>query len=143
MAHEILSIKLCELEDQIARLLARIRLSETADSRKLRQGIRDLRQECTENERILQEKLQLSRAAAVSTIAHGYAQIQEIIRENGAVLQARASEEGVGEAGSEEKILLAEYALDFALQAANRALLLSMEAIDAQSTQQEEERRLS
>lgn len=43
----------------------------------------------------------------------------------------------------EEKILLAEYGLDFAVQAANRALLLAMEAIYAQLTQQEQERRPS
>ena len=41
----------------------------------------------------------------------------------------------------EEKILLAEYALDFAIQAADRALLFSMEAIDAQLTQQKAKRR--
>ena len=42
----------------------------------------------------------------------------------------------------EEKILLAEYALDFAHQAADRALLLSMDAINAQMFQQEEGRSL-
>ena len=41
------------------------------------------------------------------------------------------------ETAVEEKLLLAEYALDFAHQAADRALLLSMEAIDAQLQQQE------
>ena len=46
-------------------------------------------------------------------------------------------------AAAEGKILLAEYALDFALEAANRALLLSMEAIDTQLTSQEQERSLS
>ena len=40
---------------------------------------------------------------------------------------------------AEEKALLAEYALDFAMQAANRALLISLEAIDAELTQQEKE----
>ena len=40
---------------------------------------------------------------------------------------------------ADEKALLAEYALDFAMQAADRALLLSLEAIDAQLTQQEHE----
>ena len=43
-------------------------------------------------------------------------------------------------AAAEEKILLAEYALDFALQASNRALLLAMEAIDAQLAGQEGEK---
>ena len=33
---------------------------------------------------------------------------------------------------AEEKLLWAEYALDFAAQAANRAVLLSLEAVNAQ-----------
>ena len=44
-------------------------------------------------------------------------------------------------AAAEEKTLLAEYALDFAMQAADHAILLSMEAIDAQLSETEPERR--
>lgn len=43
MAHEILSIKLCELEDQIIRLLHRIRLSETIDQVQLEREIKALK----------------------------------------------------------------------------------------------------
>ena len=43
----------------------------------------------------------------------------------------------------EEKTLLAEYALDFALLAADRALLLSMQAICAQRDFEREERKTS
>ena len=43
------------------------------------------------------------------------------------------------QAAAEEKILLAEYALDFAIYAADHALLISMEAIEAQLSQQEKE----
>lgn len=64
MAHEILSIKLSELEEQIARLISRIQLSETADRAQLRREIGSLKQEYLENELILQKKLQLSRAEA-------------------------------------------------------------------------------
>ena len=53
---------------------------------------------------------------------------------------AMAADDPDAEAVAEEKILLAEYALDFAQQAADRALLLSMEAIDAQAIQQQERR---
>ena len=48
-----------------------------------------------------------------------------------------------GAPAAEARILLAEYALDFAVQAANHALLLSMEAIDAQATSPEEGREPS
>ena len=32
MAHEIMSVKLCELDDRVARLHSRLRLTETADA---------------------------------------------------------------------------------------------------------------
>ena len=52
-------------------------------------------------------------------------------------LRLMAEESRDEEAAAEEKLLLAEYALDFAHQAADRALLISMEAIDAQLLQQQ------
>ncbi len=138
MAHEILSIKLCELEKQLDRLDSRIRLSETAGRRQLQAEIGAPRRECEENELILRKRLQHSRAGMVSALADAYARIEQIVRQTDSALQEpkRADPED----GAEGKILLAEYALDFAAQAANRALLLSMEAVEAQAAQQEEER---
>ena len=143
MAHEILSIKLCELEDQIIRLLHRIRLSETIDQVQLEREIKALKQECEENELTMEEKLQLSRAEIVSVIAQTYAEMQQALRKNNDALRDRDSRSLDSDAKSEERILLAEYALDFAVQAANRALLLSLEAIAAQSILQEEGMRQS
>lgn len=141
MAHEILSIKLCELEDQLARLLSRIQLSETADPAALKRDLEALRHEYAENALALQAKLDLSRAEIVSTIAHTYADVQRALAQGRDALQAPLSAGGAPAA--EARILLAEYALDFAVQAANHALLLSMEAIDAQATSPEEGREPS
>ena len=66
----------------------------------------------------------------------------QIIRSTKDRLQSIATANPDQEAAVEEKILLAEYALDFAHQAADRALLLSMDAISAQMFQQEEGRSL-
>ena len=46
-------------------------------------------------------------------------------------------------ASAEEKTLFAEYALDFAVLEADRAVLASMEAIDSQREQDEHEERTS
>lgn len=91
MAHEILSIKLSELEEQIARLISRIQLSETADRAQLRREIGSLKQEYLENELILQKKLQLSRAEVVATIARTYEEIQPSIRHGWDALQTQVS----------------------------------------------------
>lgn len=136
MAHEILAVKLCELEDQLSRLSSRIHLSETADHAQLQQEIQALHRECTETELTLHRKLQRSRAKMVSVLADSYGEMERSVQKARTALQEQAVHRGDPESLEEEKILLAEYALDFALQAANRALLLAMEAIDAQLTGQ-------
>ena len=141
MAQESLSIKLRELEAQITRLLIRIQLSENDDNAHLQQAIEGLKRECGENELALKNRLQLSRSGIVSTISHTYGQIETIIHQCKDTLQAYASLRADPDQEAEEKILLAEYALDFSIQAANRALLLAMEAMAAQPTQPEERRR--
>lgn len=137
MAHEILSIKLCQLEERVERLHSRIRLSETADRPRLGQEMEQLEQECLASEAALREQLQHSRSGLVSILSQGYSQMEQIIQTSRDQLQTLARDNPEPEAGVEEKLLLAEYALDFAHQAADRALLFSMEAIDAQLQQQE------
>lgn len=136
MAHEILSVKLCELENQLSRLSSRIYLSETAGNERLQQEIQTLSKEHVENEMTLRKKLEMSKAELTATLADAYAAIQLIIEKTKSKLQTRADCQNNAVDVAEGKILLAEYALDFAAQAANQALLLSLEAIDAQMQQE-------
>ena len=137
MTHEILSVKLCELEDQFSRLSSRIHLSETASRPQLRREIQALRRECAETELTLRTKLRHSHGELTAILANSFKDAEQIIQQAGIELQKLARRGGGPEHVAEEKILLAEYALDFALQAANRALLLAMEAIDAQRMDEE------
>ena len=82
------------------------------------------------------------KSGVASVLSQGYDQVGQIIRSTKDRLQSIATANPDQEAAVEEKILLAEYALDFAHQAADRALLLSMDAISAQMFQQEEGRSL-
>lgn len=129
MTHEILSVKLCELDDKFSRMRSRIELSESASPIRLKQEISALENECAESGLILREKLRFSRAEFVSKLSEAYEKIGTIIKEANEELELFSAE---------QKILLAEYSLDFAMQAADKALLLSLQAIDAQMTQQEE-----
>lgn len=139
MSHEMLTVKLCELDERIGRLHSRIYLSGFAQHDRIRNEIRELRQECEETDLTIRKKLKYSRAEAVSAISGAYDEIGTSIR--------RAKEElgktVTGEPGerdpAEEKLLVAEYMLDFALQAADSALLSALEAIDAQMTLEEKE----
>lgn len=137
MAHEILAVKLCELDEQLSRLSGRIYLSETAAHAQLRREIQSLRRECEETELTLRTKLRHSRTGMAPVMADAYERVERCVQSAQAALEDQALRSGGPEALAEEKILLAEYALDFALQGANRALLLAMEAIDAQYTGQE------
>ena len=131
MAHEILSLKLCELEDRLGRLNSRIHISETADHNRLQQEIKTLSEENAETELSLRKKLDLSKSEMVKILANAYTQIDLILKAANSKIEARAAKEQSSESKAESKILLAEYALDFAAQAADQALLLSLQAIDA------------
>ena len=137
MAHEILSVKLWELDEQFSRLSSRIHLSQTASRPQLQQQIQALRREFQETEQTLRARLQRSRGELAPILAAAYEAGARSARQVEAALNQQILASGSPETGAEEKILLAEYALDFALQGANQALLLALEAIDAQFTGQE------
>ena len=139
MAYEIFAVKLHELDEKIRKMHSRIHLCESVQYKKLTDEIKALRQECEETERMLSRELKFSCAKPVAKIFEAYTDIWNIIKKTKEELftQTPASEELANCA--DEKILMAEYVLDFAVQGANYALLVSMEAIDAQTAQQERE----
>ena len=134
MAHEILSVKMYELDKKMQQVHSRIQLAEAMDAEKLRQQIGQIRQE---SQIILRNQLLHSRTECVMKLAKVYDEIENAV---GRVLEAENMdiEKGKMLSGTEEKILTAEYALDFAMQAANRALLISLEAIAAQHQEDSE-----
>jgi hypothetical protein len=139
MSHEILSLKLSQLDDRLGRLHTRIHMSEMASHGRLQQEIASLEQECAETDEILKKNLYHSKAPIVSVLSQNYRQIERTIQKTD--IQLRTIGTGCQDSESlvEEKILLAEYAIDFAQRAADRALLLSLEAIDAQLVWQQKE----
>lgn len=137
MAHEILTLKLRELEDQFSQLSNRIYSSQTAGHEQIQQDIAALSQEWIQASADLRQSLQQTRAQIASVLANTYAEVEQAIQRADRTLQGHAHTPDNSDASSEEKILVAEYSLDFALLAANRALLLSLQAIDAQLTQEE------
>lgn len=137
MAHEILSVKLCQLDERMERLHSRILISETAGQSRLQQEMDALAQECEQAEVALRNNLLRSKSDVAAALSESYSQMERIIRKAKERLEAIAAESPDPETVAEEKILLAEYALDFAHQAADKALLLSMDAIYTQMFQQE------
>lgn len=113
MAYGMLSAKLCELDDDICRLHGRIQQgAENLDSE-----IRAAEFELEESQKSLNERLAFSRSEAVQDIAKIYRRIEN----------ALSSEQK--ELSADERLLLAEYSLDFAMLAARKAVLQSLRAI--------------
>lgn len=148
MANDILSVKLHELDRKISLVYSRILMTETADHETIRKEKNLLRTECEETERTLHEKLEFSKSNAVSeirTVYEGLAEIAGPLRANmndicrsSCEADPSLSSDELSER-TEEKILLAEYALDFAMLAADHSLLLAMDALDSQMTKEERE----
>lgn len=141
MAHEILSVKLCELDEKIRRIHSRVQMSESALHGQIAGEITELRKECEETEEMLWEELKFSQSDTVSGISEAYGEVQQIIQKMKDKMNEPVQDNEDEASLVERKILFAEYALDFAMQAANQALLISMEAIDAQMTLQEKAER--
>lgn len=135
MAHEILSVKLCELDELIAGLRSRIQMSEVSGPEDIEADAAALRRECAISEMTLRDRLRGSRAGSLAVLADSFDGIERIIAETRRETDALPAEAGGGEV--ERKLLFAEYELDFAMLAANRALLMSLEAIGAQLETQE------
>ena len=139
MAHEILSVKLCQLDDRVGRLHSRIHMSETAGHSQLSQEIAALRRECAASEMALREELRLSKSEYTAILAESYGEVERAVQTAKERLQALTEACPDADARGEADLLLAEYGLDFAHQAADRALLQALEAIDTQTLLQTKE----
>ena len=140
MAQPLLSIKLSELDQTIEKLRSRIQCSEDLEKELLQEEIAQLKQEYLTSDQLLHKKLNCSRAEMVSILAKMYDEIKQSMQAASNNLQYHHLNFTSSHL-SEEKLLLAEYALDFAVQAANHALLLSLEAILTQRTQDDIQER--
>ena len=113
MAHEILSVKMYELDKKLEQTHSRIQLAESMDTERLHQQIQNLRQECQESRITLENRLRHSKTDCVMKLAGVYDQVEAAV---GKVLEAeninlKNKEPIFGNvlSGTEEKILTAEY----------------------------------
>ena len=139
MADGILAVKLNELDQQIGRIYARIEAVGTADHERIREELKALNAELEESERILRKKMKYSKAGVVARFSEAYDELSSKIKQAETDLGITADGGREGGLSADEKILYAEYSLDFAMQAVDHALLISLEAIDDVMTEEESE----
>mgnify|MGYP001625547287 CR=1 FL=1 len=103
MAHELLSVKLCELDEKLGRLHSRIQFSQTSDRDSLAKETQLVRRECEEEQQSLSRKLKFSRSEMAGRISRLYEKVEETVR--GA---RNEMENGRDRISPEEWLLLAE-----------------------------------
>ena len=122
MEQDMLAGKLAEVDAQLAGVHAKLQSAAQMESTELNSAIAQTREETEQCARALAERLRHSRAHQVGEIADAFEEIREIV--------SRVQTEVRGdESGEEMQLLFAEYAMDFAMQAARHALLVALEAI--------------
>lgn len=116
MEQDMLAGKLAEVDAQLAGVHAKLRSAAQMESAELDAAIAQTREETAQCAHALAERLRHSRAHQVREIADAFEEIRKIVRRG-------------DESGEEMQLLFAEYAMDFAMQAARHALLVALEAI--------------
>lgn len=101
---------------------------------------------------MLKNNLRFSRAPSVAALCQAYTEVEKVLERLREQMEEESRENKAAQSGGqketsalmendpvEEKLLFAEYAIDFAMQAADRALLISMEATEAEQAKKEEQ----
>lgn len=127
-------IKLKELNQQYGKLQSSIMLCQNGNHNKIRHEIMKIKDECLENDLLLQNRIDYSRSHAVSELA---AAQMDYSKKTKKILKKNLRCSG------ELAALYAEYAIDFAIQAMSHALLASLCAIDLQLTEEEKNKKRS
>lgn len=132
MAHEILSVKLCQADAQLAKLHSYIQSCECLSLERLSEEIIKLHKEVMNQENLVVSSLMQCKACIPEEFRREFESLRskqaKILEELHQNIESKEEETRI-----ENKILVAEYGIDFAMLAANYALLLAMEAIEEQS----------
>ncbi len=142
MADKILDVKLKELDEKIDKLHCRIQDGEYLSDEKLKTEILNLQVDLDKTEKAIFHSLKTSKA----DISAAYREDFEAIREKCAAaaerVQKEINENNDSEKVAEQKSLLAEYGIDIAIMMVEYALLLAMEAIEAERISEKDLRSL-
>ena len=128
MAQTCLSVKIEELDNRLERLCCRVERGRDGDWEGLCQEADAMTREYRDSRAALWEKMEKSRAGVVHRLADTYEAVEALIEEATAREAARQAREAQEEA-AEERLVTAEYVLDFMMQAAEFALLVAVRAM--------------
>ena len=132
---DIFAVKLYEMEKQYGRLQSRLRICGRENRKKLQAELEHAKEEYEENSLLLKQSIQGSRSPAVAELAEVQWEYMHKVED---LLKEKLEQFFHCEASSkEEDQAEAEYAMDFATQAMQYALIVALTAMDLQRNAEE------
>lgn len=134
MQQSFLTVKLHDLEQQHGRMLARIRTCQKKDTEEIQKEIDRIFEETEEQDFLLQQNVENACSKAVIALSKAQLSYDKDICEitDHVMPEAMHGRESLKEELAEEKMLYAEYCIDFAAQAVRNAYVASLSAIKEQ-----------
>ncbi len=132
MRYTIPAEKLTQLDIQLTKFKDCIGQSKVKSPTHICDEAELLRREFLQNEHNLHEKLMHSRSSIVGYLSNAYDEIESVIRKTQDTIDSEMRMYQDEDAIIDNKLLMAEYELDFSILAVSRALVVSLEAIAAQ-----------
>lgn len=139
MRQSFLTVKLHELENQHGKLQTRIRLCQKESREELQNELKRVQEECEEQDLLLEQSVENAHSKAVTALAKAQYTYDETVKEitEKVLPESMHGRDSFQEEEAEEKMLYAEYSIDFAIRAVKNALQTSLAAIDAQLAYEE------
>ncbi len=133
---ELLAVKLYELEKQYGKLLSRIRICGQEDREKLQGELEKAVDEYREHALTLQKDVENSRSRAVSELARAQLEcslkMEELLHDGKLEEYLHSVDNNRAEDRAEAVSLYAEFAIDYALQTIQYALISALSAMEMQ-----------
>ena len=136
LRQELFAIKLYEMEQQFGKMQSRIRICEQENPEKIHQELENAIKEYKEQTLIFQKSIEGCCSEAVAELARALVECRnkmEALLENGKLERYLHSEtSNTADDHAEATTLYAEYAMDYAVQTIQFALIAALSAMEAQ-----------
>lgn len=133
---ELLAVKLYEMEKQYGKLLSRIRICGQEDREKLQGELEKAIDEYREHALTLQKDVENSRSKAVAELARTQLEcsrkMEELLRDGKLEEYLHSADSSRAEDRAEAVSLYAEFAIDYAVQTIQYALISALSAMEMQ-----------
>lgn len=133
---EIFAVKLYEMAQQYGKLQSRIHICGQENQERIREELKKAKEEYQEHSVLLKKGVEGSRSQAVAELARTQLECSEkmenLMKDGQIARYLHSDQNGHSEEEAEAATLYAEYAIDYAVQSMQYALIAALSAMDLQ-----------